>query len=174
MWKLSGIADDILTGYWPHRCIHHTCAVMRLEWCAHYNNIIGDLKNFETKYSWKLKYTYYSNFKSSLRINCTDLYVVLCMSIHRMFECKCSPLREFWCLHVHNILIGTVMNLYSILVQNSLSVMRGSDRQFWIGVCSMVSLILDVLATILEPEVCTIKVKDQARYLCNGTRECLH
>ena len=38
----------------------------------------------------------------------------------------------------------------------------------------MVSLILDVLATILEPEVCTIKVKDQSRYLCNGTRECLH
>ena len=35
----------------------------------------------------------------------------------------------------------------------------------------MVSLIMDVLATALEPKV---QLKDQTRYSCNGTRECFH
>ena len=50
----------------------------------------------------------------------------ICVSLY----IECSPLSEYLVFHIHNILIDTVMNLYSILVQNSLNVMRGSDRHF--------------------------------------------
>ena len=83
---------------------------------------------------------------------CNSCGVCVCLYIECL-KVNAHLWENYGCFHFHNILIDTVMNLCSILVQKSLNVMQGSDRQFWIGLCSMVSLIMYVLPTILESEV---------------------